>query len=760
MKWLRVGLTVGLIEAFVIGIVVYFEDSMYGKDWVRQLISWHDAPELRVGSLSGYTMFERLYKLFVWLNSRVSVFPSVLVSHFWTERFLLLVIWLSIGLVLGIGLSKLTGRMRMLLLVVLAMVVLPVGDIALRMGNRLVVLTDFRQKMPWSETYVWMWDRDEDVLAARKEFMYSWSQRNQSESAYVLVSCLGPYELKVNDTVTYHGPEYGVWPEVVMDRIEIADHIQLGTNSIVVTCEFSSEVMHEHDLYEQGAVLVGGVINDGWRQINLADERWWKVRDVSGLALGPRVSRDAGYTERVRLGEEYEWRDAQTRDVSDAEVRERRLPLLEYADVEITKEGDVYDLGRFMPGYLSLDIQSEQECEMELVWGEHFESGKLVRYMEQTDYLTVPVGTWHWDQFSRRGGRYVQITAEGCEATIVPSFRSVGMPFALMMPDYLEEQDKEIWRLVHNTMKNDIQNHLEDSPVRERAMYLGDARLVSQCLLSDMGNLDIVKEMMRKFALSQLEDGSLPALAPSGRFIFIPDYVLQFPVWVEMVAKKTGEVDEVNLSVAENTMHWAARHESKEGLMAAKQDEEWWIFIDWSDYDRSGRYVTGLQIWYAEALRSMANLYQQAGDVQQSQMYRDKAERLVATVRDLAFDEERGVLVDSFSPEQQREQASLVTNALAGRSGWFDDVEMAYFSDDWYLDSGFSQTWVIEWMIRAGKYDLALETIRGYWGGMIENGATGIYETYHPGQKPQGSASHAWGCGPVWLLPDVYGGRK
>lgn len=197
-------------------------------------------------------------------------------------------------------------------------------------------------------------------------------------------------------------------------------------------------------------------------------------------------------------------------------------------------------------------------------------------------------------------------------------------------------------------------------------------------------------------------------------------------------------------------MTWLHDNESPQGLL----DSKWWVFIDWTHIDRSKRYTTALQIWYYQALRSAASIAKEAG--QSETEYSQRADILLTNLLKYGLDKKTGTFADSFSYDEQSKSKGLVTNSLAGMINIFpqgtSDKAVRQFEDNLYTADPFSESWVIEWLLNAGKKDLALKTMRGYWGGMVRDGATAIYETYTPGiHKDPTSYSHAWGCGPIYL---------
>ena len=126
-----------------------------------------------------------------------------------------------------------------------------------------------------------------------------------------------------------------------------------------------------------------------------------------------------------------------------------------------------------------------------------------------------------------------------------------------------------------------------------------------------------------------------------------------------------------------------------------------------------------------------------------------------------SFDNKSGLFVDSFSSTDQSSRKSLITNALAGIGDLFtleqSKIAIAQLKSSLFTQTPFSQSWVVEWLIKSGEKDMALDVIRQYWGGMIKDGATAVFEGYSlsSGGDPT-SYSHAWGCGPIYLYKEIF----
>ena len=185
-----------------------------------------------------------------------------------------------------------------------------------------------------------------------------------------------------------------------------------------------------------------------------------------------------------------------------------------------------------------------------------------------------------------------------------------------------------------------------------------------------------------------------------------------------------------------------------------------WIFIDWSpDMDKSGP-ICAEQILLWQTYKCM-NLICGCG-------YENKAAALQNKIMDDFWDDEKHAFIDcassglrhvtrhanifavlyDFVDESVAED--IVANVLENPE--ITAITTPYF--EFYELCVFGKT---------GRFDRILNKIDSYWGGMIDLGATTIWEEFNPalsgeehyamyGSKYSKSLCHAWGSGPIYLL--------
>lgn len=706
-----------------------------------------------------YRLTKIIEKVLGWLDKVIPFFPSFLKTHIWKE---LTIYGLIMVPIIAIGIWGLVrtkhNAIKIGIILYLLWLIIPIRGLGQVTKKWLVDKTGLDYKIARSKQMVWIWTEDGNKQPYNL-FEYRWKQRRETKSATILVSSLGSYRLIVNKEVVYDGPNFGSGSKVYYDEIDIDKYVKMGENNLEIIANFVEEEVHSHEKYPEPALLIGGWIEDGLGYHNLSDSNQWLAGEIKNIKNGDRISADAGFQTKIDFSNamiETMMNKAKRLNIDKYSKQANPLLKLKYEEVKLKKDANWYDVGRFSTGYIEIEKKTGTECQLKLSW---WEDNKESEYFNQIDEYQMPEGKIKWRSLNRRAGRYIKEDGD-CGDMIEISFWRIKADLIEPKADEkLSEIDKQIYEMCLDTIENNVQNKIEDCVERERAMYVGDAREVSRCLMVDGNNGDYVKEMIRKMADSQRSNGAIPAMAPSGDDMLIPGYSLQWVVWLADYVNKSndGKFAREMEDVIKRVMDWANKNEDEQSFMERKELDNWWNFTDWTPINEGYEISTGLQIWYYRALKSSEELYKDI-DIKMSRYYGEKAKQLRSDLKRLAFDEEKGIFVDSFD-ENSKSMGTVVINGLAGISGLFDSQSenrkaIEYFRDSkWTTDSPYSQSWTVEWLIKADMKNEARQIIRQYWGEMIDRGATSVWEIFRPEKREEsiGSKSHAWGCGPIYL---------
>lgn len=717
-----------------------------------------------------YRLIEWFEKLMLFLERNLNFPVGFLILNLWFTKNIYLLLTMPVILLISffwIISKKLI--IKLLLLLSFLYIFIPIPYAISQSNDFVISKTGFNLLLPWSKDYIWIWSSNSDVQIPYTVFEYNWNQKNLSKKAVIKVSCLGRYQLLVNDASVYHGPSFSSLPIIYYDSIEFSKYINQGDNSIKIYCNFINTPVHEYPNYPEPGLLIGGYIEDGIFNYTLSDHNLWRAGGVKGYKNYKKIF-DSGYSELIDLTSlNNPFSNSIKKDFPNYLPEVRPLSLLK-SEVETLKPkyNNIYDLGRFKVGYITFITNYDSKCISKLKWTVDLSKGKDTESnIDQEDLVTFPKGNYKWQQFSRRAGRYI-ILESNCKGSQQLEFESVGRDLEFSKINLIDQLDRQILELSKNTLLNNVQDQFEDSVDRERALYIGDGLAFSKCLISYDQNKGLIKETIRQIALSQKEDGSFPSIIHSGKDQFIPVYHFQWIPLLNLYLKMSNDFafTQEMYPYLVKALEWEEKHKSDLGFIYNKNQEEWWNFIDWSpNYSDSYSYSTILQIWYLKNLADGAEI------LKTMNLSNEKLSKDYVLTKEMllkyGFDIDQAIFVDSFD-EKNKSKSTLITNSLAAKFGLFPsfdvrDKALDYFSPDFYLQSPYSQTWVVDWLLIAGKKEIAEDVIRGYWGSMINKGYTSSPEVYNPNNPFILSAvsySHGWGCGPVYLYDVMKSGRN
>ncbi|MBQ6267275.1 MAG: hypothetical protein IJK64_05835 [Clostridia bacterium] len=189
-----------------------------------------------------------------------------------------------------------------------------------------------------------------------------------------------------------------------------------------------------------------------------------------------------------------------------------------------------------------------------------------------------------------------------------------------------------------------------------------------------------------------------------------------------------------------------------------------WIFVDWGELDKEDP-VCFEQIVLWKTHLAMAALSRVMDEPDGSSA---AAAALKERILKDFWDEEKGAFVDSFS--SGRRFVTRQTNSFAVLYELVEGAQKRRVIENALLNPAlpaittpYFKLYELLALCEAGKIAAAQAYILSYWGGMLQAGATAVWEAFDPTQSgaahyamygaPFGkSLCHAWGCGPILLL--------
>ena len=419
------------------------------------------------------------------------------------------------------------------------------------------------------------------------------------------------------------------------------------------------------------------------------------------------------------------------------------------AAVETIDNGVLYDFGREQFGPVRVTLPAETQ--IQLVYGESRTEALDAEHAILRETLTDR------DAPDRpaRAFRYIAVLGEAAEKVQLKA-----------QEEYLPIEDKasfstdepelnDIWALCTRTFHLNTREFFLDGIKRDRWVWSGDA----------YQSFMIARYLYNDPSVTERTIIALLGKPPYKRHInTINDYsaYLIISLWEHYEA--TGRLDFVR-TVWPNvkTLYAFIVSRLDESGYAVRREGDW-IFVDWGELDKTDP-VCFEQIVLWQAHRAMAALAERMGEADE---YTEKANTLKANILRDFWDEGKGAFVDSFTSGKRF--VTRQTNIFAVLYGLIEGEQKQSVIENTLLNPALPQIttpyfklYELLALCEIGAIDAAQDFIASYWGGMLKEGATSVWEAYDPRQtgaehfamygSPYGkSLCHAWGSGPILLL--------
>jgi len=363
-------------------------------------------------------------------------------------------------------------------------------------------------------------------------------------------------------------------------------------------------------------------------------------------------------------------------------------------------------------------------------------------------------------EIGNSGFRFVRVDLVSKGVLSLESIRAV----SLMRPmPYLgsfkcsDERLNEIWSTAARTLHLCCQEFIWDGIKRDRLVWMGDMHPELMTLMAVFGEQDIVPASL----------DYMQKTTPSNKWMNgMPSYTLWWVRCVHDWCRYTGDLSYVkgHQDYIKGVFNNLTKYIGKDNRCTMPKG-----FLDWPTQHNRKAVDAGMH-----ALMLMTF---------------DDGERLAAALKDdvlAAQCREGAAKLRQFTPSPE---GSKQVAALLGLSGLCDPKKMyeqVLGRNGVQGVSTFYGYYMLEAMASAGKTQAGIDTIRQYWGGMLDMGATSFWEDFNlawtenafridelpvPGKKDihgdfgefcykgfRHSLCHGWASGPAaWLIAHVLG---
>jgi alpha-L-rhamnosidase len=279
----------------------------------------------------------------------------------------------------------------------------------------------------------------------------------------------------------------------------------------------------------------------------------------------------------------------------------------------------------------------------------------------------------------------------------------------------------KIWYTGAYTAHLCMQEDIWDAPKRDRARWMGDLQVSGEVINNVFADKFLMEQTMERLRASkrdQLVNG-------------IPGYSC---AWVAGLADFYRHIGDKKYLMEQHdalltTIQSLKDEENSEHLFANKLKQ--WPFVDWSPGFNGDTPLArqATQFYMIKAAKEAAFLLHAMGDDANAEMATRWAEQLTAAAQ-AAYVKPDG----AFSDRRQDNSMAIYAGAAtpAEETAIWDNV-LKPGSKDWStVVTPYYNNYVIFAMSMIGHTQSALNFVRKYWGGMIDEGATTFWEGYDP----------------------------
>ncbi len=318
------------------------------------------------------------------------------------------------------------------------------------------------------------------------------------------------------------------------------------------------------------------------------------------------------------------------------------------------------------------------------------------------------------------------------------------------------EDVNKIWDMCVYTLRLNMREVLTEAVKRDRWLWGGDAYQAFKFI---------------KYMCDDADTARRSIIGLRGKEPFcehintITDYSLYWVIGLLEYYENYGDAGFIRTIYprAVTLMDFCRGREDENGFITAKYGD--WIFIDWSDMDKEGA-LCAEQMLYIAANGAMSRLSEIAG--KDGSAYGKKAAGLKDKVNAYFWNEEKGAYIDSFS--SGKNNVTRHANIFAIMYDIADELQrksiiknVLYNDAVTKITTPYFEGYELDVMGKTGDTDYIYNMITSYWKGMLDLGATTVWEEFDPsmsgaehyamyGGKYQKSLCHAWGASPIYLL--------
>lgn len=436
----------------------------------------------------------------------------------------------------------------------------------------------------------------------------------------------------------------------------------------------------------------------------------------------------------------------------------------------------VFDMERESAGYLNLDFEVPEACDVTICWGEHVDDLRVRSQISGrhfgVSYHAKAGRNRFFDSFTRMGLRYLQIHIHSRSGILHEAgIRFADYPMRIRENPIRDGLHRKIYDVAVRTLHMCFHEHHEDCPWREQSLYTFDSRV--QMLAGYYAfdkEYEIARESLRLLGMSLREDGHLELGAPGKFSITIPSFTSIYIRQLMEYMEYSGDKDFIRemFPVAKTITEMLEHQMDETGLLPSFIGKQYWNFYSWNPglgglekFLESAPYECAMNAFASDSFRCFARLC----DVVQPELaahYDDLHAKLNENLHKAFFDPERNVYMartDGANPTLYTFLQVLPLYVGATPKHLRATVIENMLKPDMTPCMLSARTYEYDVLLQEDdKYrEFVRRDVEETWGYMLFQGATSFWEvaaiktTESFNFSRDGSLCHGWSGMPIYL---------
>lgn len=415
--------------------------------------------------------------------------------------------------------------------------------------------------------------------------------------------------------------------------------------------------------------------------------------------------------------------------------------------------GVLYDFGKETFGLLNVSNPNTKDGIVDVIYGESREEALDKEHAEVTDTLDLSLENV---SYRARACRFIFIGAKGLDISLDYEYLPLEYRGKFVSND---EKLNKIFDVCAYTLHLNTRECFLDGIKRDRWCWGGDAYQSFFCDYYLFNDFDVIKRTII----------SLFGNEPFTRFTnTIPDYTFLIMIGIYDYYIHSGDKEFIEFIYPKFEgilRHIDTRLEERGLFKGGKGD---WLFIDWADTAKKG-IVTAEQMVLCAAYNAAAKCADVIGE--DGSEYVRRYEDLKSKINSIFWNEELGAYVDCIDESDRVNVVTRHANIFALLYDICDEKQREAIIKNVIkndkipaITTPYFEFFELDAMCKLGEFDYVTDMLHSYWGGMIDLGATTIWEEFDPkvetlvfhygmyGSKFGRSLCHAWGASPVYFI--------